>query len=73
MSDLANDYTLDEVAAALRMSKRWLYARIAEGAEHERRGHKIVFTEAQVEKLRTANTKGAVPQSVTTGRKRRAS
>lgn len=66
------DYTMEDVAEALRMSPRWVRARVAEGAEHQRYGHKIRFTDAQVEKLRASMTKQPTPKSVTTGRKRSA-
>lgn len=80
-SELDQDYTLEEVARALRMSTRWIRDRIREGnegtgpvVEHERRGHKIRFTAAQVEKLRTAHTHAPRPEEpVTTGRKKKAS
>lgn len=69
---LDSDYTLEEVAAAVRMSTRWVRERIKEGAEHQRKGHKITFSSEQVEKLRAAHTKApAVEQSITTGRKKR--
>lgn len=79
---LETDYTLEEVAEALRMSTRWIRERIKDGKEgrgptiaHERRGHKIVFTGEQVELLRNQFTEGASPvgESITTGRKKRAS
>ena len=70
---LAPDHTLDEVAAALRMSTRWVRDRIKEGAEHQRKGHKITFTTEQVEKLRAAHTKMPAAESITTGRKRKSS
>ncbi len=71
---LAKDYTLEEVAAALRVSTRWVRDRIRlDGAEHQRKGHKITFSVEQVEKLRAAHTKAPVEQSITTGRKRRTS
>lgn len=70
---LTKDYTLDEVAEALRMSTRWVRDRIKhDGAEHTRRGHKIVFTAEQVEKLRASHAKAPVEQSITTGRKKSA-
>lgn len=65
------DYTLAEVAEALQMSERWVRDRVREGAEHIRYGRKIRFTSEQVEKLRAGNVQNAIPQSVTTGRKRR--
>lgn len=75
--ELARDYSLDEVAAALGMSTRWVRDRIKQGergeksfVEHTRRGHKIRFTAEQVEKLRVADAKAAPVQSITTGRKR---
>lgn len=74
------DYTLDEVAEALRVSTRWIRDRIRAGkegkgavVEHIRRGHMIRFTAEQVEKLRCL---GAVEptagEQVTTGRKKSA-
>ena len=76
MSDLTTadqDLTLVEAAAVIRMSERWLRGQIKDGlVEHERRGHKIFFTPAQVDKLRTSNTVTPVAQSITTGRKRKA-
>lgn len=71
---LTPDYTLKEVADALRVSERWVRDRIRlDGAEHQRKGHKITFSAEQVEKLRAAHTKAPVEQSITTGRKRKAS
>lgn len=70
---LDKDYSLGEVAEALGMSERWVRQRVAEGAEHLRYGHKIKFTAAQVDKLRAAHISQPVTQSLTTGRKRRAS
>lgn len=71
--ELSKDYTLAQVAEATGMSERWLRERVKEGAEHIRFGHKIRFTAAQVDKLREANTRNAVPQSITTGRGKRKS
>jgi hypothetical protein len=75
--ELDRDYNLDEVAAALGMSTRWVRDRIKQGergeksfVEYTRRGHKIRFTAEQVEKLRVADAKAAPVQSITTGRKR---
>ena len=66
------DYTLDEVAEALRMSTRWVRDRIRhDGAQHVRRGHKILFTAEQVEALRTQHIKAPVVEAVTTGKKRK--
>lgn len=70
---LETDYTLEEVALALRMSSRWVRDRIKEGAEHTRRGHKIRFTAEQVEKLRASHATTPIAQSITTGPKRRKS
>jgi hypothetical protein len=71
MTDLPTDYTLAETAAALRMSTRWLRDRIkVDKLEHEKRGHKIIFTAAQVEAVRTRYTVQPVEQSITTGKKR---
>ena len=71
---LQADYDIDEVAAALGMSVRWVRARIYEGAAHQRYGHKIKFTPAQVEELRAKHTKAPAPEAegpITTGRKRK--
>lgn len=70
---LAPDYSLAEVAKALGMSERWVRARLKEGAEHQRYGHKIRFTPEQVDKLRAQHTSQPAPVSITTGKKRRAS
>lgn len=64
------DYTMAEVAEALGMSERWVRARVADGAEHTRYGHKIRFSAEQVEKLRADHVKSPSSQSVTTGRKK---
>lgn len=73
VTPLPRDYTLKEVAAALRMSERWLRDRIKnDKLEHEKRGHKILFTAAQVEAIRSRYTAQPAEQSITTGRKRRA-
>lgn len=70
---LPQDYSLSEVADALGMSERWVRARIKDGAEHQRYGHKIRFTAEQVDQLRAQHTQQPAAQSITTGRKRRAS
>lgn len=73
---LEPDYTLAEVAEALGMSDRWVRKQIKDGAEHNRYGHVIRFTAEQVEKLRAGKVRNAEPEaveSITTGRKRRAS
>lgn len=77
------DHTLAETAEVLRISTKTLRKRIKEGAdpasskpfvEHIRRGNKILFTTAQVEALRMADAETApVAESITTGRKKRAS
>ena len=69
--ELDKDYTLAETAAALRVSTRWVRERLKEGVEHTRRGHKIMFTAAQVEALRMLGRKSAASESITTGRKKR--
>ena len=71
--DLARNYDLDEIAAAVGMSARWVRQRCKEGAEHQRMGHKIKMTARQIEKLREAHTVSPVTQSITTGRGRRKS
>lgn len=73
---LSPDYTLKQVAAALGMSERWIRQQVADGAEHIRYGNRIRFTSEQVEKLRAPNVRQAEPpiaQSITTGRRKRAS
>lgn len=72
-SGLPRDYSIDEVKAALGMSERWLRARIADGAEHQRYGNRILFTAEQVERLRASHAKAGDNQPVTTGRKRKRS
>lgn len=67
---LEPDYTMEEVAQALGMSPRWVRQKVKDGAEHQRYGHKIKFTEAQVEKLRASHTKVPVVESITTGKKK---
>lgn len=67
---LPTDYTLEQVADSLQMSPRWVRDRVREGAEHIRYGRKIRFTAEQVDKLRAGRVQNAIPQSVTTGRKR---
>lgn len=68
---LTPDYSLQQVAEALGMSPRWVRQRVAEGAEHQRYGHKIRFSPEQVEKLRANFVKAPAPESITTGRRRR--
>ena len=76
-ADLAPDYTLEEVALALGMSTRWIRDRIKhDKIEHLRYGHKIKFTAEQVDKLRAAHIQApepVSPESITTGRKKKAS
>lgn len=74
-TSLAPDYSVDDVAHALGMSTRWVRRQIAEGAEHQRYGHKIRFTSAQVDALRAKFTRNDLPagSGITTRRGRRAS
>ena len=72
MTDLARNYDLDEIAAAVGMSARWVRQRCKEGAEHQRMGHKIKMTAAQIDKLRVSHTVVPVKQGITTGRKKSA-
>ena len=68
------DYGLEEVAAALGMSTRWLRDRIKrDKLEHMRYGHVIKFTPAQVEAIRVRYTAQPIEQSITTGRKKKVS
>jgi hypothetical protein len=71
---LEPDYSLEEVAEALGMSTRWVRDRIKEhGLHHIRRGRQIFFTADQADVLRTLHVVAPVPQSVTTGKKRKVS
>lgn len=80
MTTPEKDYTLSETAEALRISTKTLRARIKAGLdaqsgkpaiEHLRRGNRIMFTAAQVERLRMADVVSPpVVESITTGRKR---
>ena len=57
-----------------RFATRWLRDRCnIDGAEHQRKGHKITFTVAQVEALRATLVKSPAPAdtSITTGRKKK--
>lgn len=80
MTEPGKDYTLKEAAAAIRMSDRWLRQQIKDGEdpekdapfiEHTKRGHKLLFTEDQLESLRELHAKkpaAVVAESITTGR-----
>lgn len=76
--EVESDFTLTETAQKLRVSTRWIRDRIKAGekgdkpfVEHIRRGHKIMFTAEQVEKLRMSGVQTPpVEESVTTGPKR---
>lgn len=68
---LTPNYTLKQVAEAMGMSERWVRRKVTDGAEHMRFGHKIMFTEEQVDKLRGEHTQHPTPASITTGPKRR--
>jgi hypothetical protein len=71
MTELSPDFSLEEVAEALKMSPRWVRDRVREGAEHRRYGQKIRFSAEQVERLREAHTRAPAAASLTTGRKKR--
>lgn len=72
MSELPKVYTLDEVAAHIGMSRRWVADRVnKDGAEHIRFRKQVRFTAEQVEALVAMFTVKAPEQSMTTGRKRR--
>jgi len=77
---LEPEYNLDEAAEIIGMSPRWLRGRVKAGEkgegpfiEHIRYGNKYSFTESQIAKLRAAFSRAPVVQSVTTGRKKKAS
>lgn len=67
-NELTTDFDLEQVAAALKMSPRWVRQQVSNGAVHMRYGHKIRFTAEQVEMLRASCTKQPVEASITTGR-----
>lgn len=69
---LERDYTVPEVAAALGMSKRWVYAQIANGCAHQRpSSNRIRFTLAQVDALRAKYESAPMrTNAVTTGRRK---
>lgn len=71
-TELEKDFDLDEVAAALGMSPRWVRQQCKDGAVHNRYGLKIRFTAAQVQALRESKTKRPIEESLTTGRGRKA-
>lgn len=69
---LANDYTLDEVADALGMSTSWLRRKVkSDLLEHQKYGHKIKFTPAQVDAIRARYSAQPEVEPITTGRKKR--
>lgn len=72
---LEPDYDLEQIADAVGMSTRWVRDRVKEGAAHQRYGNKIKMTAEQVALLRAAHTKEPAPvvESITTGRRKRAS
>lgn len=68
---LEPDYTLEEVAEAMKMSTRWVRDRVnLDGADHRRYGHKIRFSEAQFEALKKMHDVERAEESITTGKKR---
>ena len=81
MSGLEEEYDLNQIAAAMKRSPRWVRNQIAAGKkgegpfiEHQGGGPgtKITMTAAQVEAFRAQRTQTAPAlESVTTGRKRR--
>ncbi len=67
---LPRDWTLEEVAEALRMSTRWLRDRLkSDQLEHQKYGHKILFTDEQVAAIRAWHAAQPIEQSVTTRRR----
>lgn len=70
---LEQDYTIKQVAEALQMSEGWVRKRVWEGAAHQRYGHKIAFTRAQVDALRASFESAPTTQAITATRRRRAS
>ena len=64
-------HPLSDVAKSLGMSERWVRQKLAEGAEHTRLGHKIRFTDEQVEALISSHAQVPAKQSITTGRRKR--
>lgn len=70
---LEDEHTMQEVAAALKMSYRWVRKQVQGGAAHQRYGNRIRFTDEQVEALRASYASVPVVEGVTTRRGRRAS
>lgn len=68
---IPQDLDLAQVAEALGMSERWVRQRCIEGADHLRYGHKIRFTQAQVDALRKSHEAPRIRQSITTGPRRK--
>lgn len=70
---LEPDYDLEQIAAAVGMSTRWVRDKVKAGAAHQRYGNKIKMTAEQVAMLRASHTKvpEQVVESITTGRKKR--
>lgn len=68
---LSNLHTLQEVADSLGMSERWVRRKLADGAAHTRLGHKIRFTDEQVELLVAQHAQAPASKSITTGRRKR--
>lgn len=81
--ELEPEYDLNQIAAAMRRSPRWVRNQIKAGREGTGPfiehlgggpGSKITMTREQVETFRALRTQTAPPvESITTGRKRKAS
>lgn len=65
---IEEDFTIEEVAKAIKMSPRWVRDRIRlDGIEHQRYGRRIRFTAEQVAALRAFHVRRLPVTPVTTG------
>ena len=71
LPDMEPMYTVEDVAAKLKRSKRWVTGKMKEiNPEHYRVGNSPRFTLAQFEAFRANFVVIANPQPITTGRKK---
>ncbi len=67
------DYTLEQIAAAMDMSTRWVRDQLKDNTiAHRRPGGRIRMSADQLEQFKARYDVVPVVQSITTGRKRRA-
>lgn len=75
MTEAEKDLNLEQIAEAMGMSTRWVRDQLRDGSgiEHRRPGGRIRMSAEQLEKFKATYDVNAIPQSITTGRRRRAS